>query len=203
MKDPLFVNKLLFSVLTALLLFFGLPQLAGALMGGGHHGPHDKLHLAYPIEFETGAEKGPKAPEKTLAQLLAEASAKGGERSAAICKSCHSFEKGGANGTGPNLWDIVNRPVASVSGFGYTGALQGLGGDWTFERLDKYIENSQGFVAGTAMVQRFPKATQRANLLAYLQSLSDEPVPFPVPEVIEEEPAAEAAPEAEEAPATE
>jgi len=181
MNDPLFGNKLAAAALAALLIFFGVGQLTAALFGGGHHG--EELHLAYPIEFErevAAAEEA--APELTLAQRLAEASASAGERRVAICKSCHSLEEGGANGAGPNLWNIVGREVASVDGFGYTSALQSFGGEWTFERLDGYLANSQEYVPGTAMVQRFPKADQRADLLAYLRTLSDDPAPLPEPE---------------------
>lgn len=191
MKDPLFGNKVAAAILTALLLIFGLPQLTKAIFGGGHHGGEGgELHLAYggDIELETAAPAA-EEPEADLGALLANASPAAGERRAAICKSCHTFEEGGANGTGPNLWGVVGREVASHAGFNYTSALQGLGGEWTYERLDEYLKNSQQYVPGTAMVQRFPKDDQRADLLAYLSTLSDDPVPFPEPAA--EEPAGE------------
>jgi cytochrome c len=189
MKDPLFSNKVAAAVLTALLLIFGLPQLTAAIFGGGHHGGDGELHLAYggDIQLETS---GPveEEPEVDLGTLLANASAAGGERRAALCKSCHTFEQGGANGTGPNLWNIVGSQVANTAGFNYTGALQELGGTWTYERLDGYLKNSQEYVPGTAMVQRFPRDDQRADLLAYLSTLtSGDPVPFPEPAPVAEE----------------
>ncbi|MEM9706898.1 MAG: cytochrome c family protein [Pseudomonadota bacterium] len=191
MQDPLFGNKLAGAVLTSLLLFFGVPQLADALLSeGGHHAKHgQELHLAYPIEFET--ESGAKEEEAPtifdLGATLAAASASGGERRAQLCKSCHSFEKGGPNGTGPNLWNIVGREIASVDGFSYSGALKDFGGAWTYERLDGYLKNSQNYVPGTAMMQRFPKDKPRADIVAYLGSLSDDPAPFPAPLAASEE----------------
>jgi len=184
MQDPLLGNKIAAAGLTALLLVFGLPQLTAAVFGGGHHGGHgEELHLAYCcVELETADASG--AEEEApydLGALMASASVSGGERRAALCQSCHTFEQGGANGTGPNLWNIVNRPIASVSGFNYTSALQEVGGEWTYERLDAYLRNSQEYVPGTAMVQRFPRDNQRADLLAYLGSLSADPVPYPEP----------------------
>lgn len=196
MKDPLFSNKIAAAVLTALLLIFGLPQLTAALFGGGHHGGDGELHLAYGGELELdtgGGAPAEAAPKADLGTLLAAASASGGERRAALCKSCHTFEEGGANTTGPNLWNIVGRAVASHAGFNYSNALKEFGGEWTYERLDAYIANSQAYIPGTAMVQRFPRDDQRADILAYLATLSDSPVPFPEPA---------AAPEAE-APETE
>ncbi len=181
MKDPLFGNKIAGALLAALLLFFGLPQLANAVFGGGHGG-HGEVHIAYPVEFEFGG--GSEAAEtKTadLATLLATASPAAGERRAALCKSCHTFEKGGANSTGPNLWGVVDRPVATHEGFKYTAALKDFGGEWTYDRLNHFIENSQGYVPGTAMVQRFAKPEQRAEILAYLRTLSESPVALPEP----------------------
>lgn len=183
MNDPLFGNKAAAAVLVALLLLFGLPILTEKLFGeheGGEHG--GEIKLAYPIDY--GAEAGPaqtEAAKPDLGTLLASASASAGERRAALCKSCHNVEKGGPNGTGPNLWGVVGRPVASHEGFNYTPALKAFGGVWTYERLNSFLENSQSFVPGTAMTQRIAKPEQRAELLAYLRTLSDNPVPLPKP----------------------
>lgn len=209
MKDPLFFNKMAAALLTAALLFFGLPQLAIALKGGHHGGHGDELHLAYaPVDLSTlGASAGaaPKGPTD-LGSLIAAVDPAAAKRRAATCGSCHTFEQGGANGTGPNLWNVVNRAVGGHPGFSYTGALKAAGGVWTYDRLDKFLENSQSYVPGTAMVQRYPKAEQRAEILVYLASLSDAPVPFPAPVAVEAaaEPApADGAAVAEAAPAEE
>jgi cytochrome c len=199
MKDPLFFNKLAFAALSALLIFFGLPQIASALRGGHHGGHHAEGHPfpQYPVAFVTeGASGGEASPAADFAALLASADPAGGERRAALCKSCHSFEKGGANGTGPNLYGVVGRAVASVSGFNYSQALKEAGGAWDFERLQAYLENSQTYIPGTAMVQKFPNPEHRAQIVAYLNTLSDSPLPLPAPAA----PAAEANP-AEAAPA--
>ncbi len=188
MQDPLLGNKIAGAALAALLLIFGLPQLTRALTGsGGHHGGGGELHLAYGGDIELAA-AGPAeaAAVVDLGTLLANASAAGGERRAALCKSCHTFEQGGASGTGPNLWDVVGKPLASVPGFNYSGALKAAGGVWSYDRLDAYIKNSQEYIPGTAMVQRFARDDQRADILAYLATLSPNPAPFPAPAVVEE-----------------
>lgn len=185
MKDPLFFNKLAGAALSALLIFFGLPQLAAALRGGHHGAHHAEGHPfpQFPIAFATeagagGAKGGEKADFTTL---LATADVGAGSKKAALCKSCHTLEKGGANGTGPNLWGVVGRAVASHAGFKYTGALQSAGGAWDFERLQAYLENSQSYIPGTSMVQRFPNPEHRAQIVAYLNTLSDAPLPLPAP----------------------
>lgn len=183
MKDPLFFNKIAGAGLSALLIFFGLPQLAMALRGGHHGGHHVEGHPfpQYPVAFAVeggGAEEGPKAD---FATLLATADPAGGERKAALCKSCHTFEKGGANGTGPNLWGVVGRPIAGHAGFNYSKALKDAGGVWDFERLQAFLENSQAYMPGTAMVQKFPNPEHRAQIIAYLNTQSDAPLPLPTP----------------------
>ena len=191
MKDPLFSNKLAAAVLAAALIIVGIPVLSKTF--GGHHGAHHSEGWPFPhypeIDLGVSANAAEAEAPPDLGTLLANANAAGGARRTALCKSCHTFEEGGANGAGPNLYDIVGREVASVAGFNYTGALQEFGGVWTYDRLNEYLRNSQAYVPGTSMVQRFAKDEQRAEILAYLGSLSANPVPFPAPAAPEEAPA--------------
>lgn len=192
MKDPMFFNKLAGAGLSALLIFFGLPQIAAALRGGHHGAHHAEGHPfpQYPVAFAAEGASAGAAPKADFATLLPTADPGAGQRKAALCKSCHTLEKGGANGTGPNLWGVVGRAVASHAGFKYTPALQAAGGAWDFERLSSYLENSQSFIPGTAMVQKFPNPEHRAQIIAYLNTLADAPMALPTPAA----PAAEAAP---------
>ncbi len=123
----------------------------------------------------------PAAPKETpLPELLAKADAKKGQADAKICGTCHNFDKGGAVKVGPDLWGVVGRPTASAPGFAYSDAVKGLGGDWTYEKLNNWIADPKAMAAGTKMAFAGEKDPQkRADILAYLQSLSDSPVPFP------------------------
>lgn len=123
----------------------------------------------------------PAAPKETpLPELLAKADAKKGEADAKVCATCHNFDKGGAAKIGPDLWGVVGRPVASAPGFAYSDAVKALGGDWTYDKLNAWIANPKAMAAGTKMAFAGEKEAQkRADILAYLQSLSDSPVPFP------------------------
>ncbi|ADM08861.1 cytochrome C [Parvularcula bermudensis HTCC2503] len=195
MKDPLYGNKVAAAILTTLLLAFGLPITISTLTKVfSHHGHHEAdeenpFGLAYiPAEIELGpTAAGEEEEEIDLGTLMANASVERGQRAAGLCGSCHTFQEGEPNGIGPNLWGIVGRDIASHGGFSYSSALQGLEGDWTYERLDPYLENSQAYVPGTQMAQMVRKEEKRADLLAYLGSLSNDPVPYPAPAPAPEE----------------
>jgi cytochrome c len=120
------------------------------------------------------------APEVPLPALLAKADAKKGEQDAKVCQTCHNFEKGAGPKIGPPLWGVVGRPIASIAGFAYSDSLKSVGGDWTYEALNKMISDPKSEASGTKMTFPGEKDPQkRADIMAYLQTLSDSPVPFP------------------------
>ncbi|MHB0951351.1 MAG: c-type cytochrome [Allorhizobium sp.] len=134
-------------------------------------------------EGAAGAETAA-AVETPIATLMASADAAAGEVVFKKCVSCHTGDKGGANKVGPNLFGVVERPVASHEGFGYSAAMKDFskGGaeTWTYENLNKFLTSPKKFVAGTAMgFAGLKKEEERANLIAYLRTLSDAPVALP------------------------
>lgn len=113
--------------------------------------------------------------------LIASADPAAGRDTALACAVCHELTKRpGQARQGPPLWDIVGRPKADVPGFEYSASLRKLGGRWTYEDLSGYIADPRSFVPGTKMEFRgIAEPRQRAALIAYLRSLSDEPKPLP------------------------
>ena len=97
------------------------------------------------------------------------------------CFTCHTIDKGGVNKVGPNQWNIVNRKKASHEGFSYSSALQAKGGEWTYEDINHMIFKPQAFVRGTKMAfAGLPKEQDRADIIAYLRTMHDQPLP-PLP----------------------
>lgn len=140
-----------------------------------------------------------------IATLLADASADKGAAAFRKCQSCHTAEDAGANRVGPNLWGIVERPIGSASGFGYSTALsdysEGGAKNWTYEELNNFLQAPKKYMRGTSMgFAGLKKDDERADVIAYLRSLSDNPVPLPSPEMQEE--SEEAADDAEPQPAS-
>ena len=143
---------------------------------------------------------GGEAGDAAFLALVAKADPKQGEADAALCKVCHSFQKGGPAIVGPDLYGVVGRKIASVEGFNYTPALKAHQGDWTYSNLDVWLKNPQQFAPGTAMV--FPGVAddkKRANIVAFLRANADTPAPLPEAAAGGEAKPEEAAPPAEEA----
>lgn len=134
-----------------------------------------------------GEEKA-EGPGAEILPLLATADAKQGEADAALCKVCHTFDKGGATLVGPNLYGIVGHKIASHEGFTYSPALKKHADQtWTYENLDLWLKNPQEFAPGTTMAfPGVPDLKKRANIIAFLRSKSDEPVPLPAAAPAEE-----------------
>ena len=124
--------------------------------------------------------KAEKMEPKDALVILAKADPKRGAKVFAKCKACHTPNKGGKNRVGPNLWNVVGNKMAAGTGFNYSSALKGKGGEWTFKNLDAFITSPRKFAKGTKMTfAGIRKATDRAALLVYLRTLSDSPKPLP------------------------
>lgn len=136
------------------------------------HEGEEAVAQAYSIE--TGADEST-ADASTeagpdFATVLASADAAKGEKVFGKCKACHKIDSG--DSTGPHLNGVVGRAIASVAGFGYSDALKAVGGNWDPEQMNKWLTSPKGFAPGTKMsFAGIPKVEDRANLVAYLQSL--------------------------------
>jgi cytochrome c len=130
-----------------------------------------------PAQTQTAA--APAAPEP-VTPLLASADVEAGKKSFAKCLTCHTAEKGAGNKIGPNLWDVVGAPKQHVPGYAYSGALAKIGGNWTDEDINAFITAPAKFAPGTKMTYAGDKQVKdRANIIAYLHTLSDSPKPLP------------------------
>ncbi|HUZ66699.1 MAG TPA: c-type cytochrome, partial [Beijerinckiaceae bacterium] len=120
------------------------------------------------------------APADRLPALLAKAVPAKGKADVMVCEACHNFQKGAGPKVGPPLYGVVGRKVASISGFDYSSALKKKTGDWTFDKLFAWIKNPQAYAPGTKMTfSGEPNPRKRADILAYLDTLSDHPLPLP------------------------
>ena len=189
--DAFELNKIAGAFLFTCLVVLGLQSLAGIVY---HPAKPEKPGFAMEIEeaSTSTADAGTGTETVPLGQLLASADAAKGEKVAKKCSACHTFNEGGKVTTGPNLYNIVGRKMGTGDGFKYSSAMIESGKPWTYEELDGFLTAPKKWLPGTKMGYKgISKPDQRADLLAYLRTLSASPVEFPAAEE-----AAEAATEA-------
>jgi cytochrome c len=128
---------------------------------------------------QAGTPSAPAEPENIL-PLLANADPAAGKKSFTKCLVCHTDEKGGPNKIGPNLWDVVGAKKQHRDDYQYSGALAKVGGTWTYQEISEFITAPSKFAPGTKMTFAGDKqAKDRANIIAYLRTQSDNPKPLP------------------------
>jgi len=196
--DSFELNKILGAVLGTCLFLLALNIGAGAVFA-----PLTPAKPGYEVAIKEEAKPGetPAAPaaEEPIEKLLASAAVDKGEASAKKCAACHTFGKGEPNRVGPNLYGVVGRPKGTEGGFDYSAAMKAKGGNWTFQDLNTFLTNPRAFVPGTKMTfAGLPRGSERADVIAYLNTKSDSPQPLPK---VAEAPAAPAAPAPAPAPA--
>jgi cytochrome c len=201
-------NKIAGWVLAAFLVVMGITTVTGGVFQ-----PHKPKKPGYDVcannscDAAAGsADSANAAPAYDLGTLLAAADVTKGEAVFKKCATCHSIEKGGANKTGPNLWNMLNRKHASSAGYAYSDAVKAKAGvSYTYQTLDHWIESPKTAVPGNKMsFGGIRKPEERADLLAYLNKMGDAPAAFPAVKAMVPAPAAaDAKAEAKaEAPAT-
>ncbi len=139
------------------------------------------------VKEEAHAGAAPAAPAEVppVGPLLAKANVEAGKTTFKQCQTCHTDEKGGPNRIGPNLWGVVGRKKASEPGFEYSAAMKKFAetskpDTWTFDEINKFVSNPREHVPGTKMTfVGLKKPDDRANVIAYLRTQSDSPVPLP------------------------
>ena len=173
------INKILGAVLGTCLFLLAVHIASGAIFA-----PPVPAKPGYEIavkEEQPGKTSGEAAPAaQPIENLLASASAEHGAQVAKQCTICHNLQEGQGPKVGPDLYGVVGRQVASVAGFKYSAALKAKGGTWTFDALNKWLDDPRADVPGTAMTfAGLKNEKQRADLIAYLDTLSKNPLPLP------------------------
>jgi cytochrome c len=168
MFDTMTLTKIGGGVFGALLILLLGKWAAEEIYHMDSHG-----EAAYVIEVEGADDGAEEVAEVNIEELIASADIGKGAKVFKKCGACHKLEDG-VNGVGPSLYGVVGRDVGSSDGFGYSGVLAGLEGDWTAQALDGFLAKPKAYAPGTTMgFAGLKKPQDRANLIAYLDSLDD------------------------------
>jgi cytochrome c len=166
-------NKIIASVLTAMIVAMASGILASQLIR-----PKEPAKPVYlPVAAEASAGAGPAqqaaAGPEPIGPFLAKADPKKGEQIAKVCAACHTFNKGGPNKIGPNLWGITEEEMAAVAGYQFSAAMEAHKGEkWDPEKLNQWLYKPQAFIKGTKMTfAGIPKEQDRADVIEYLETL--------------------------------
>ncbi len=172
-------NKIFAAILVAGILALGSSILAEMVVE-----PTELKQNAYAIEVSEGSVSAQTQTEaekiEPVSPLLAKADVAHGEQLSKVCSSCHSFEKGGPNKVGPNLWGVVGGPHDHKDDYAYSDALKAFPGKWDYESLNQFLKKPTQYVPGTKMgFAGYKKVQDRADVIAWLRTQSDSPVPVP------------------------
>jgi cytochrome c len=181
MMDSFEFNKIAGAVLAALLVIFGVSTALETIKNSHAHGPK-LVGYDMPAAAPAGAAAVADVAFNPAAVLaaVAKGNVESGLSAFKKCAACHTPDKGGKNGTGPNLWGIVNRAVGNSDGFAYSATIKGKGGNWSWANLAAYLYDPKGYAPGNKMAFAGVKdAGELTDLLAYLRSMSDSPAELP------------------------
>tara|TARA_Y100001970_G_scaffold215377_1_gene263469 strand:- start:17119 stop:17664 length:546 start_codon:yes stop_codon:yes gene_type:complete len=176
------VNKIIASIIVAFIVVLVISHLGDIIIKVNN----DNLkETAYKIEIQDVESSTKETNEnmeniESISTLLASASSEKGEKIFKKCSSCHTYKKEGVNKAGPNLWNIINKPKANVSGFAYSKELSDFGGKWEYEELAAFLYKPTQYIKGTKMnFSGLKKVQDRADLVIFLREQSDNPVELP------------------------
>ena len=178
--DSLEINKIVACILVVALVVIGLSNLTEILY------EVEKPEVAHyiiegvddePVISDT-AVSDEVVEEIPIQILLASASVDKGAKVFKKCSNCNVPNEGGANKIGPALWNIVNKDIGGAD-FAYSNAMASYDGKWSYDELNGFLKNPKKYIEGTKMsFAGLKKETDRANVILYLRSLSNNPAPI-------------------------
>ena len=169
------INKIMGSIFSVILLLLIIKNLSSILYPIQKVSEHNNLKSTIINNLDPNINKeviNNENIEVSIEERLISANISDGQQFSKKCVACHSFEIDGPNKIGPNLYDIHERQIASISAFKYSKALKSRKDKWDDNNLDLFLKNPKEWAPGTKMSYvGIKKGEDRANLIKYLQSL--------------------------------
>ena len=169
-----------FNTIAGWVLFAGIVALGSSIVAGEYFHSERPEKMGYPIAGMQEEGEGGAAAEQPIEFYLANADPAKGAQVFNKCMACHNADKGGANQLGPNLWGVLGEPIGQGKGFAFSDALAKKGGSWNWDNLGQWLTSPKAFAPGTKMTfAGLGNPQDRANVIAFLNTKSDSPLPLP------------------------
>ena len=170
------INKIITAILVTILVVFGIGKISDLIFD-----KDDKNIVAYKVEAPEGSAVQVSAETSLdITALLAMGDISHGEKVYKKCKACHSIKQGGGNKIGPALWNVIFRPVGSITDYKYSKALSTYGREWSWEEMNGFLIKPSKWIPNNKMGFAGLKSEKdRASVILYLNQNSDDPKPLP------------------------
>ena len=172
------INKIIAAIIFTVLVVFGIDKITDLIFH-----IEKPSEAAYKIEapaVKTASAESSSSGSVDIKALLALGTIEHGQKVFKKCSACHVVAKGGKNKIGPVLYGILGKQSASVSDYKYSKALIDNGKVWYFTEMNSYLIKPQAHIKGTKMAfAGLKKEKDRASVILYMNSKSDNPLPKP------------------------
>jgi cytochrome c len=171
------INKIFTAILVTILVVFGIGKISNIIFD-----KDDENIVAYKVEApeETSGEANAAETSVDLSALFAMADVAHGKKVFKKCAACHSIKQGGKNKIGPKLWNVMFRPVGSITDYKYSKALTSYGKEWNWKEINSFLIKPSKWIKGNKMgFAGLKDERDRASVILYLNQNSDNPKPLP------------------------
>jgi len=176
--DSFEINKIITAIFLVVLLVFGVGKISDVIFEVKKPDVE-----GYKVEVKAGEATAAQASSESqvdIAALLAMGDIEHGKKVFKKCAACHSINQGGGNKIGPKLWNVMFRPVASVSDYKYSKALSSYKKEWSWEEMNGFLTKPSAWIKGNKMgFAGLKKEKDKASVILYLNQNSDNPKPLP------------------------
>ena len=176
--DGFELNKIIAAILATVVVVFGINKVTDIIFTPDK--PQQSAYKVEKIEPTLASASNTGQAAVGIKELLAMGTVEHGEKVFKRCSACHMIAAGGKNMIGPNLWNVIGRKAGVVADYKYSKAMIAYGKEWTYEEMNSYLIKPQAYVKGTKMAfAGLRKEKDRASVILYMNSKSDNPKPLP------------------------
>ncbi len=170
------INKIITAILFTVLIIYGIGKISDIIFD-----VKEQNIVAYKVETPEGsAVQASSKSSIDISAFLATGDVKHGEKVFKKCAACHSVAQGGGNKIGPKLWNVMFRPVASVTDYKYSKALLDYKKEWSWEEMNGFLIKPSKWIKGNKMgFAGLKDEKDRASVILYLNKSSDDPKELP------------------------